>query len=239
LEPGDKILVKVPGQRVAEWTVVGVFRFISMVGDTLAYADFDYIADLIDLPNQAYSYRVVTEEHTLEAQKELAQQLDKYLTDRGFQLSAVMAGLTIQEDNSQAVNILVIFLLIMALLTAFVGSIGLTGTMGMNVLERTREIGVMRAIGAVDFEIMKSVAIESITIGLITWVLAIGVSFPISEILLKIISDSMLGSTVHLTFTPFGIYLWLGVVILISIIASILPARNAARLTINEVLAYE
>ena len=239
LQPGDPILVKVPGQRVEEWSVVGIFRFVSMVGDTLAYADYDYVTDLLDLPNQAYSYRVITDEHSLEAQKEIAQILDKYLTDRGFQVSGVMAGLTIQEDNARAVNILVVFLMIMALLTAFVGSIGLTGTMGMNVLERTREIGIMRAIGAVDFEIMKSVVIEGVTIGLITWVLAIGVSFPISNILLKIISDSMMGSTMDLTFTPFGIYLWLGVVILLSIIASVIPARNAARLTINEVLAYD
>jgi putative ABC transport system permease protein len=125
------------------------------------------------------------------------------------------------------------------MLTAFVGSIGLTGTMGMNVLERTREIGVMRAIGAVDFEIMKTVIIEGVMIGMITWVLAIGVSFPISNILLRIISDSMMGSSMDLVFTPFGIYLWLGMVLLLSVIASIIPARNAARLTINEVLAYE
>jgi putative ABC transport system permease protein len=239
LQPGDTILVKVPGQRVTDWTVVGVFRFISMVGDILAYGDYDYITDLLDLPNQAYSFRVITDEHTLQRQKEIAQILDKYLTDRGFQVSAVMAGLLIQEDNARAVNILVVFLLIMALLTAFVGSIGLTGTMGMNVLERTREIGVMRAIGAVDFEIMKSVVIEGLTIGLITWVLAIGVSFPISQILLNIISDSMMGSSMDLAFTPFGVYLWLGAVILLSVVASIVPARNAARLTINEVLAYE
>lgn len=239
LQPGDRIFVKVPGQRVAEWTVVGVFRFISMIGDTLAYADFDYITDLIDLPNQAYSYRVITDEHTLERQKEIAQTLDKYLNDRDFQVGGVMAGLIVQEDNAKAVNILVVFLMIMALLTAFVGSIGLTGTMGMNVLERTREIGVMRAIGAIDFEILKSVVIEGVMIGLITWVLAIGVSFPISQLLLKIISDSMMGSSMDLTFTPFGIYLWLGAVILLSIVASIIPARNAARLTINEVLAYE
>jgi putative ABC transport system permease protein len=239
LKPGDPILVKVPDKQVEEWTVVGVFRFISMVGDTLAYADFDYITDLINLPNQAYSYKVITDEHDLARQKEIAQILDKYLTERSFRVNAVMPGLTIQEDNARAINILVIFLLIMALLTAFVGSIGLTGTMGMNVLERTREIGVMRAIGAVDFEIMKSVVIEGVMIGLITWVLAIGVSFPISQILLKIISDSMMGSTIELAFTPLGVYLWLGVVVLLSMFASIVPARNAARLTINEVLAYE
>jgi len=239
LEPGDTILVKAPGQQVAEWTVVGVFRFVSMVGDTLAYGDYEYISDLLNLPNRAYSYRVITDEHSLKRQKEVAQYLDKYLTDRGFLVSGVMAGLNVQEDNSRAVNILVVFLMIMALLTAFVGSIGLTGTMGMNVLERTREIGVMRAIGAVDFEIMKSVVIEGMMIGMITWVLAIGVSFPISDLLLKIISDSMMGSSMDLTFTPEGVVIWLGVVILLSIAASILPARNAARLTINEVLAYE
>ena len=239
LSPGDQIRVQVEGERAADWTVVGIFRFVSMVGDTLAYADFDYIADVLDLPNQSFSYRVTTDEHTLERQKEIAQILDEYLGDRGFQVSGVTAGLLIQEDNSRAINILVVFLLIMALLTAFVGSIGLTGTMGMNVLERTREIGVMRAIGAVDLEIMKSVVIEGVTIGIITWVLAIGVSFPISELLLKIISDSMMGSSMDLTVAPIGFVIWLGVVILLSIVASIIPAQNAARLTINEVLAYE
>jgi len=239
LLPGDTILVKVPGEREEEWTVVGVFRFISMLGDTLAYADFDFVADLLDLPNQAFSFKVSTDEHTLEKQKEISEYLNKYLVDRGFMVSSVEAGLVTREDTSQAINILVIFLLVMALLTAFVGSIGLTGTMGMNVLERTREIGVMRAIGAVDFEIMKSVVIEGFVIGLITWILAIGLSFPISAILLKIIAEAMMGSSMDLAFTTQGIFIWLAVVIVLSFIASILPARNAARLTINEVLAYE
>jgi putative ABC transport system permease protein len=210
-----------------------------MVGDTIAYADYDYVSDLLNLPNQAYSFRVITAEHTLEKQKEVAQILDQQLSARDFLVTGVQAGLVIQEDNARAINILVVFLMIMALLTAFVGSIGLTGTMGMNVLERTREIGVMRAIGAVDFEVMKSVVIEGLVIGAMTWVLAIGLSFPISQLLLKIISDSMLGSNMSLTFTPVGIFIWLIVVIVLSIVASILPARNAARLTINEVLAYE
>ena len=239
LQPGDSILIKVPGQRVEAWTVVGVFQFISMVGDTIAYADYDYVADLLNLPNQAFSFRIITAEHTLEKQKEVARLLDQQLSDHDFHVTGIQAGLVIQEDNARAINILVVFLLIMALLTAFVGSIGLTGTMGMNILERTREIGVMRAIGAVDYEVMKSVVIEALVIGSITWVLAIGLSFPISELLLKIISDSMLGSSMSLTFTPIGVFIWLGIVILLSIFASILPARNAARLTINEVLAYE
>jgi putative ABC transport system permease protein len=210
-----------------------------MLGDTLAYADFDYVADVMNLPNQSMSYRIITEEHTLESQREFSQLLNEFLEDRGFLISSIDAGLVIREDSSQGINILVIFLLTMALLTAFVGSIGLTGTMGMNVLERTREIGIMRAIGAVDWEIMKSVVIEGVMIGLITWVLAIVLSFPISSILLNIISTSMMGSSMTLVFTSEGIIIWLGVVLALSVIASLIPARNAARLTIQEVLAYE
>ena len=127
----------------------------------------------------------------------------------------------------------------MALLTAVVGSIGLTGTMGMNVLERTREIGVMRAIGAVDFAIMKSVVFDGVFIGLISWSAALLVSFPISFLLLKIISEAMINAPIPLAFTLDGFLIWLGVVLALSVFASILPARSAARLTIREVLAYE
>src|SRR5512145_2299240 len=111
--------------------------------------------------------------------------------------------------------------------------------MSINVLERTREIGVMRTIGAVDAVIMQSVIFEALVIGLITWVLAIGLSFPISSTLLTIIGQTMMGSAMRMTFTPLGVLLWLGIEVVLSILASILPARNAARLTINEVLAYE
>ena len=144
-----------------------------------------------------------------------------------------------REQATQAITILMVFLLSMALLTAFVGSIGLTGTMGMNVLERTREIGVMRAIGAVDLAIVKSVVIEGVLIGLISWACAWVLSYPISFMLLRIISAAMQSDPISLAYTLQGVFVWLGAVVLLSAVASVLPARNAARLTIREVLAYE
>ena len=239
LQPGDAITVKLPDKLEQEWTVVGVFRFIDMLGDTLAYTDLDTLSSLQNLEKRASSFRLITEDHTPQKQKELVQYLETYLEERDFSVSSIDAGALLQEDAAKMITVVVSFLLVMALLTAFVGSIGLTGTMGMNVLERTREIGVMRAIGAVDLEIMKSVVIEGVMIGLITWFLAIGLSFPISQLLLRIISQTMMGSGMSPAFTSLGIFIWLAVVIVLSFVASILPARNAARLTINEVLAYE
>jgi putative ABC transport system permease protein len=239
LQPGDTLIVEITGNRAEDWEVVGIYSFVSMLGDPMAYANFDYVADKVKMPNQASSFRLITEETGSASMQALIQHIDHLLEHRGYAVQSIQAGDIMREGTTTAVNILVIFLLIMAILTAFVGSIGLMGTMSINVLERTREIGVMRTIGAVDAVVMQSVIIEGLVIGLITWLLAIGLSYPISSALLTIIGQSMAGSSFTLVFTPFGVYLWLGIVIVLSIVASIMPARNAARLTINEVLAYE
>ena len=239
LEPGDTLIVKVGENREEGWEVVGIYRYIDIFGDPMAYANFEFVADKMNMPFKATSFRLITEEQDAASQQGLLRSIDRHLADRGYAVQSIESGTTMRESSSMAVNTIVAFLLVMAILTAFVGSIGLTGTMSINVLERTREIGVMRTIGAVDFVIIQSVIIEALVIGLITWILAIGLSYPISNALLGIIGQSMAGSTFSLIFTPFGVFLWLAVVIVLSIIASIIPARNAARLTINEVLAYE
>jgi putative ABC transport system permease protein len=239
LVPGDKLTVKIQGKQDEEWVVVGIFRFTSVFGDPIAYADFNFIANELGLPDQAFSFRIISENHDAASQQVLAQRIDRFLSDRHYAVESIETGTSLRETASSAINTLIIFLLIMAILTAVVGSIGLTGTMSINVLERTREIGVMRTIGAVDSVIMQSVIVEALIIGMITWILAIGLSFPISSVLLNIIGQTMMGSAVNMVFTPIGLLLWLVIVVVLSIIASILPALNAAKLTINEVLAYE
>jgi putative ABC transport system permease protein len=239
LKPGDSLTIKLPGRSEEPWKVVGVFRFVQMLGDPLAYTNFESLAEKMHLPDQAASYRVITAAHDTAFQQALTGSIDAQLRGRNFLVQSVQSGYLLRGSATQAVNTLVSFLLIMAVLIAFVGSMGLTGTMSINVLERTREIGVMRTIGAVDIVIMQSVVIEALVIGLITWLLAIVLSFPISYFLLTIIGTAMMGSAMALSFTPLGIVLWLGVVIVLSVVASLIPARNAARLTINEVLAYE
>jgi putative ABC transport system permease protein len=239
LVPGETLTVKLPGHPKEDWVVVGIFRFLNLLGDPLAYANSTFIANQIGLPNQAFSFRIVTAEHDAASQQVLADRIDRFLSERNYAVESVKTGKSLRESTTAALDPLISFLLIMAILTALVGSIGLTGTMSINVLERTREIGVMRTIGAVDGVIMQSVILEALVIGLITWILAIGLSFPISSALLIIIGQTMLGSAMQMIFTPFGVVLWLVIVVVLSVVASLLPARKAARLTINEVLAYE
>lgn len=239
LEPGDTLNVEIPGNGEEAWEVVGIYRFVSMLGKPMAYANFEFITEKVNMPNQATSFRITTTHTEGASSQSLIHRIERQLDNKDYAVQSLEAGDTMREGATTGVNTLIIFLLIMALLTAFVGSIGLMGTMSINVLERTREIGVMRTIGAVDWVVMQSVVIEGLVIGMITWVIAIGLSYPISFALLNIIGQAMAGSSFALIFTPLGVVVWLAVVIVLSIIASVMPARNAARLTINEVLAYE
>lgn len=237
LKPGDTMSLNING-REEDWTVVGIFKFIGS-DNIFAYATFEYISRQMNMANQAVTFRVVSEQHDLAYQEQLSNSLDRHFRDLGYRVNNVEAGLATLQTASEGLDILITFLLIMALLTALVGSIGLTGMMGINVLERTREIGVMRAIGAVDRQVMITVITEGLIIGIISWFFAALLSFPISALLGRIISLAIFNSPIALVFTINGFLIWLSVVIVLSTFASLLPARNAARLTIREVLAYE
>jgi putative ABC transport system permease protein len=237
LGPGDFLNLKIEG-RDEVWEVVGIFKLVDSEG-VLAYAPFEYVSRMNDLANRSFSFRLVTDRHDRPYQDVKAEQLDRYFRNLGYKVRVTQAGRASLDTAVESLDTLVVFLLIMAILTAIVGSMGLTGTMGMNVLERTREIGIMRAIGADDRAVMRTVIAEGVVIGMISFVLAVLLSIPFTYLLSTIVSLAVFQSPIDVVFTYTGYAIWLGLVLVLSALASILPARNAARLTIREVLAYE
>ncbi len=237
IKPGDHVKLKIDG-RNEDWEMIGIFKFVDREG-VLAYAPYEYISQMNHLVNQSYSFRLVTDSHDRAFQDVKAEELDKFFRERGYKVRAAEAGRASLDTAVESLDTLVVFLLIMAILTAVVGAMGLTGTMGMNVLERTREIGIMRAIGADDRAVMRTVIAEGLVIGFMSFVLAIIVSIPITYGLSTIVSLAVFETPIDVIFTFSGYGIWFGLVLMLSVIGSILPARNAARLTIREVLAYE
>jgi putative ABC transport system permease protein len=130
-------------------------------------------------------------------------------------------------------------LVIMAVLLAVVGGLGLTGSLGINVLERTREIGVLRAVGASNFAVRKIVLIEGMCVGVLSWILGALLSGPVGRGLSAAVIQAVMQSNLGFRYSFAGLFLWLLVVVLIGVGASLAPARRAARLTVREVLDYE
>lgn len=237
VKPGDHVKLKING-REEDWEVIGIFKFVDREG-VLAYAPYEYISQMNNLVNQSYSFRLVTDQHDRAYQDAKAEELDVFFRERGFNVRVAEAGRASLDTAVESLDTLVVFLLIMAILTAVVGAMGLTGTMGMNVLERTREIGIMRAIGADDRAVMRTIIAEGFVIGFMSFVLAIILSIPFTYLLSTIVSLAVFETPIDVIFTFTGYGIWFGLVLVLSVVASIVPARNAARLTIREVLSYE
>jgi putative ABC transport system permease protein len=240
MQVGDTIRLRVNGEN-EDFVIVGFFQLAGKVSGYLAYTSFDYLSQLINQPNQALSYRIAGDPVGMpsDQQAALAKAVEARLRQYNVDIADISTGSSISQTATDGFNVLVGFLLFLAGLTALVGSIGLTGTMSMNVMERTREIGVMRAIGASDSILMKMVIVEGTLIGLLSWLFSCLLAFPISKLMSDSVNQAIFDAPSNFALTPTGFLLWLGVVILLSVLASVMPARNASRLTIREVLAYE
>ena len=134
---------------------------------------------------------------------------------------------------------LVVLLMSLAGLTAVVGGLGLANTMALNVLERAREIGVLRSMGAGRPLLRRLVLAEGLAVALISWVLAVLLALPLTLALDRVMGNSLLGNPLRFAFSLPAALGWLALIVVIGLVACWLPAEGAARMTIREALAYE
>jgi putative ABC transport system permease protein len=238
LKVGDEIVIKID-DRETTWQIVGIYRMAGNVVPPIVYANYEYLTRVQNQIDRVSNLRVVTASSDMATQERAAKALEASFKEAGVQVAQITTGTDTIAQQTATTDILVIFLLIMAVLIALVGGLGLMGMMSMNVLERTREIGVMRAIGASDGAIMLLVIVEGMLVGLISWVLGAVLAIPISALMANVVGASMFQTPLDFVLSINGFLMWLGGVVVLSALASFLPARSAARLTIREVLAYE
>jgi putative ABC transport system permease protein len=143
------------------------------------------------------------------------------------------------QESQSAFGVLIYLLLAMAVLVALVGSIGLMSTMSINVVERTREIGVMRAVGATEATIAKVFVLEGVLVGVLSWLLALPLGAPGAYALSSMVGQAIVHIPLDFAYSTGGTLLWLLVVVLLSALASLWPALRATRVSIRESLAYE
>jgi putative ABC transport system permease protein len=233
---GDTVTLRL-NDKDSDWTVVGVVQ--SILTQPTAYVNYPYFAQQTGTSGRANFARVATEQHTPAAQAAAAEALETRLEEAGFQGVRTETKVQRQESVRLQFDILITFLLIMALLIAAVGGMGLMGTMSINVIERTREIGVMRAIGAATSSIMQIVLVEGVLIGLISWTQGVLLGWPIGRLMSDQIGLAFVDSPLEFRYSIEGALLWLLAALVISAVASFWSAHNAASLSVREVLAYE
>ena len=238
LKLGDWLTIKIDGKE-SKWQIVGTYTITGNTDVPLLYVNYEYISQLIGQPGMVYSLRVLTTSHDALTQKRVNDTLQALFAERGVGIGSTQLSADFIKNQTSQTDIFVYFMLVMAILIAVVGGLGLMGTMSINVLERTREIGVMRAIGASNWDIQAIVIVEGMVIGLISWVVSIALSIPITVALCTGVGLAILTSPMPPVYGATGIVVWLLGILLIGTIASALPAHRASSLTVRDTLAYE
>lgn len=235
LAPGARLVLRFGGQDT-DWLVVGVAR--GLLGGPIAYTQRDQVEAVLGSAGFTDNVEVIGSEHSAAAESRLARALTTRFTGAGYAIDGVDTTAQWRDFLAADYSIATNFLLGMACLLAAVGGLTLMGTMGINVIERTREIGVMRAIGASDRTVQALVVGEGLVVAGAGWLLAA----PLSPLAGRLLSDAFGQAFLHVPLTfayawP-ALGLWLVLVLLVAAASSLVPAWNASRLTVREVLAY-
>ena len=235
LRVGSVITLRIAG-REEQWTIIGSSGRGFM---PVAYMFYNDLAQETGLDGLANRLVIQTTRTDPIFQSAIESSVLSRLDQINFDVLGSQTTTQLKATSAAQMDILIVLLLAMVVLIALVGGLGLAITMSLNVIERTREIGILRSLGAQNGVVRRVVILEALVIGIISWAVAIPCSIPLAIWLGNSLGISLLARPLDYIFSLPAVMMWLGLMTAISVIASIIPAQGAARLTIREALVYE
>ena len=235
---GDRILVN-----DKEFKVKGILEPIgNPQDDRLIYMPLEDFRPLFNIPNRIDT--IVAQVEQGQDVKSVSENAKRKLlksrnVDEKNQDFTILTPEELLESFGVVLNIITAFLLGVAGISLLVGGIGIANTMYTSVLERTREIGTMKAIGAKNSDILSIFLIESGLLGLIGGILGVALGFAIAKII-EYIAVTQLQTTLLQTATP--LYLFIGCLLFsfgIGSASGFLPSYQATHIKPVDALRYE
>lgn len=232
---GTDLTLQIAG-KATTWRIVGVAR---TVRGGIAWVSRDELAVALGVPGTANTVRVITTNHDLSTVKATQDALDRALAGSAMTVvgrSTLFDTREILEEHKVIFNVL---LDLMALLSVIVGGMGLAITLTVSVVERTREIGILRAVGSTTAKLLTLVGVEAAVTGAVSWALALILTGPTTALFDQLFGNLLLNTPITFAVNGWMIAAWLALVTVFCALAGIVPARRAAAMTVSSTLAYE
>lgn len=234
---GDTINLILRGEDT-EWQVVGIAQAVFSF-ENVAWTPYETLTAAIGEPDTVRTLRLDVSPNTAEVQDAVISTIDTQFAEAGYTVVGSESFAALEVSFNTRFNVLVFSLLALALLLAIVGGLGIAGTTSINVIERMREIGVMRSVGAANYQILGIFIVEAVFVGAVGWLLGSLLALPISRALSDGVGLAFSNAPLTYSFDVAGALLWLALAAGLAFIFSFLPARRASQLTLREVLNYE
>jgi putative ABC transport system permease protein len=240
IEVGDTVKLDLGEMGEGKWQVIGVYEPVfasGFVSDTI-YAPLESVYRAIRRSNSGSLLYVRTISHAPEFQASVTNELKQLFERRGLKVQATQTEAELRSQYAFQFGTVTSMLLGLSVIVAIVGGIALMGALSIAVVERTKEIGVMRAIGARSRTIMGIFVVEGMLQGILSWLLSVPLSLMISPLVARNLGVAMFGASLDYRYAWDAVGIWLAVILSISTLASLLPARSATRISVRDSLAY-
>jgi putative ABC transport system permease protein len=229
LKVGDPVLLSIGG-RTSTWQLVGIVEEIGAAG--VAYVTDQAFAQANTSVGRARMIRVTTDAANAAERAQRIQQIEAYLGETGAGVDRVQPLSELRTAMGDHIVILIRALLALACVMAAVGGLGLASTLGISVLERTRELAVMKTLGATQTRLIGMVLGEAQTVALLSVLAAFVLSLPLTWLLDEMIGQLGFIAPLPFAVSPLAMLAWVVLVLLVSLTAAWFPARRAAQLPI-------
>ena len=240
---GDMLILDLGVMGESDWQVVGLYRVFLMFGGGFSvdalYAPRDIVFAATKKTGRANLLFVRTQDHAPQAVEQTASRLGDLFRQNNIEISQTETMPATRKTADVSFSYVVIMLLVLAIIVAMVGGIGLMGALWISVIERTKEIGVMRAIGALSRTIVGMFILEGVVQGLMSWALAVPLSLLVTPIMANALGMAMFKSRLDYQFNLQAVAVWLVTILVIALVAAVIPARNATRINVRQSLTYE
>jgi putative ABC transport system permease protein len=237
---GDNVTLDLGELGEDRWQVIGTYEPVFASGFTqdIVYAPQDALYAATKKQNQGSTLYVRTSQHSPEFTAQVTRKLKDLFEARNLKISQSQTEAELLQLYEFQFSTVTSMLFALAIIVAVVGGIALAGSLSIGVIERTKEIGVLRAIGARSPVILGMFILEGLLQGFLSWLVAGPISFVLSRPLASALGHSMFGATLDYQYNWQALGIWLGVILIVSLIASILPALSATRISVRDSLAY-
>ncbi|QPK63179.1 ABC transporter permease [Methylomonas sp. LL1] len=224
------------------WRVIGTYRWLAGGNPTVepVYASLETLRDITPGPEMA-SFALIDAPITdLNREADYLRRLKQAFQQQGIELNAyaTQAKLAQRQFARNQFNPVIGTLSGLACMIAAVGGIGLSGALAIGVLQRTREIGVLRAIGASSKAVYRLFMLEGLLQGIVAWLLSLPLAYVAAEPVSRQLGEIMLGIQLDFAFDWWAVGYWLAILSMLAWLASYWPARKAAGLTVRESLGH-
>jgi putative ABC transport system permease protein len=231
---GDTVQLFIAGRPTA-WRVVGIVEERAGSG---VYTTAEGLVSATGQPARVNQLRIATDRHDEKTRQAIAASVGATLTDAGYSVG-VAASVSRSEAAAEghAGPLIAIFVLI-AIAMGVVGGIGLGSTMSANILDRTREFGVMHAVGARPEAVRRIVTAEGVFIALISCLVAAIPTLALTAALGTGLGNLFMNAPLPYRISPLGVGIWLALVVLGAALATNAAATRASRITVRQALTY-